>query len=153
METHSCPQIRQWSRALLTIILLSHLIRWTVASDCIPSSRLYLGGDNREAKTRDRNKINVTVLLPFDFRYMASVRRTGPAIELGFKKVTELQLLSHHTVHLTFIDSNCSNIIAPMEAMRSKFNNAVDVFFGPSCELALGKYTLTFFLSKSLNEI
>ena len=135
------------TRILVTLFIWSDLIGWIFGSDCIPSSRMYLGRDNAEV-TGNRNEINVTVLLPFDYRYMASVRRTGPAIQLGFEKVKELQLLPRHTVHLTFIDSNCSNIIAPMEAMRSKFNNAVDVFFGPSCELALGK-TLTTFPSDS----
>lgn len=89
--------------------------------------------------TFHQNEINVTVLLPFDSRYIASVGRTGPAILLGFEKVRELQLLPNYKAHLHYIDSNCSNIMAPYEAMRVFVNKDVNVFFGPTCELALGK--------------
>lgn len=84
--------------------------------------------------------VNVTVLLPFDHNYQPSLRRVGPAILLGFEHVSNSSLLPHHRVVLTYHDSQCSNVFAPMRATRATMNEgSVHVFFGPSCELALGK--------------
>ena len=132
--------------SLWVLLLVSSLVvRGGLTVSSIPSDTIYLGPLGRddaedEVRMRTSSEINVTVLLPFDPRYKASVRRTGPAIQLGFKKVKQLGLLPNHRVRISYIDSNCSNIIAPLEAMRYQFNNAVHVFFGPSCELALGKF-------------
>lgn len=85
-------------------------------------------------------EINVAVLLPVDPAYGASMRRTGPAIILGFEKVKELQLLPDYKVNLHYSDSKCSNVEAPMEAMKHfMYGNTAHIFFGPSCELAVGK--------------
>ena len=83
--------------------------------------------------------INVFILLPQDEKYMASIKYTGPAMNIGWEQVQQLQLLSGYRINLNYRDTNCSNILAPMEAIRACVSNTVHVFFGPSCELALGK--------------
>ncbi|OXA43921.1 Atrial natriuretic peptide receptor 3 [Folsomia candida] len=92
-------------------------------------------------ETGDEDKVvNVTVLLPFNHTYQPSLKRVGPAILLGFETVRRLQLLPQYRIALTYHDSQCSNVFAPMRATRATMNEGnVHVFFGPSCELALGK--------------
>jgi hypothetical protein len=88
----------------------------------------------------DARYVNVTVLLPFDPYYQASLVRVGPGILLGFEAVRDRGLLPNHNFRLTYHDSQCSNVFAPMKAIESVVSKSVHVFFGPSCDLALGKY-------------
>ena len=94
--------------------------------------------ENEQSRTPVQD-INVFILLPQDERYMASIKYTGPAMNIGWEQVQQLQLLSGYRINLNYRDTNCSNILAPMEAIRACVSNTVHVFFGPSCELALGK--------------
>lgn len=117
--------------------------------DCIPPS------GQEECVSHAEKQLNVTVLLPFDPVYMASMKRVGPAIYLGFLGVRELNLLPGYQINVSYENSNCSNVIAPLKFTKavSCVSKTVNVFFGPSCELALGMYTCYKQLSDFLQKI
>lgn len=104
-------------------------------TDCVPAS------DQSSCTTDSETKgVMVTVLLPYKTRYKASLQRVAPAIYLGFKKVREMNLLPNYQIMLSYKNSNCSNVLAPLSFVDDVFHERANVFFGPSCELTLGKY-------------
>lgn len=107
-----------------------------VERECIPP----LGFNNcsESALKFPGRELNVTVLLPFSDKYKASMKRVAQAIFLGFQKVREDQMLHNYQVLLSYKDSNCSNMNAPLAFVEDVFLERAMVFFGPSCELALG---------------
>jgi len=87
--------------------------------------------------------LHAVVILPMETHYRASLVKIQQAIYLAFEKVKKLGLLPNVKVTLSHEDSRCSNTFAPITAIRSMYacdsNKKPHVFFGPSCELALGK--------------
>ncbi|CAG7700227.1 unnamed protein product [Allacma fusca] len=82
--------------------------------------------------------INIYMLLPNDDRYMASIRQTGPAMNLSWHQVLQRNLLPGYRINLHYRDTECSNVLAPMVAIKAHFaQKNLHAFFGPSCELAL----------------
>jgi hypothetical protein len=89
----------------------------------------------------DKLQVNVSVILPFEHFYQSSFKRVGPAILLAFEAVRHQLILPHHRIKLSYYDSQCSNVLAPMYATRATMvEGHVHVFFGPACELALGMF-------------
>jgi len=113
---------------------------WKLDWECIPE-----GGCQNDAASSNL-QLNVTVLLPFDPYYKASLSRVGQAIYLGFEKVRDMGLLPNYNFSLHYKNSACSNVYAPYKFMEDVFHHRVDVFFGPSCELALGRWYFSIFI-------
>ncbi|XP_064645636.1 atrial natriuretic peptide receptor 1-like isoform X3 [Lineus longissimus] len=76
----------------------------------------------------------IRVILPADTKYNASITKTAPAIQIGIEKVKAMGLYQH--INVKYEDSNCSNTLAPIAAMKFYMNNEVNVFFGPFCDYA-----------------
>src|SRR5207249_2533045 len=95
--------------------------------------------NNKVPKPFDRfsnNTVRMTVLVPNDIRYPWSLSRVAPAIDLALRKLKQSTLLPGWKYEINFRDSRCSNIYAPMEAVRAYMEDRVHVFFGPVCDLA-----------------
>lgn len=90
--------------------------------------------------TVDRS-IYLVAILPNDLVYLPSFTKVGPALKLAMNKVVQQQLLPGFRLQLSFRNSRCSNIYAPYVAVEAYKLNQVHVFFGPSCDFALGKTT------------
>ena len=84
----------------------------------------------------------VTLLSDDDF-HLPSLNKVRPAIVLAARKVAAQKLLPGFRIHLSFYDSHCSNVYAPYSAFEAYKHNKVHVFFGPSCDFALGKLNAT----------
>ena len=101
------------------------------------------GGDETVVWTGPQSSVNRSIylvaILPNDTDYLPSFVKVGPALKLAMEKVVQQQLLPGYQLQLSFRNSRCSNIFAPHGAVDAYKLNEVHVFFGPSCDYALGK--------------
>jgi hypothetical protein len=91
----------------------------------------------------DSNKtcnITAAVILPDDDNYEMSLSKILPALEAARQYVTENNWLPPN-VSITFLpmDDHCSNVYSIFRALHA-YSTCAHVFFGPSCEYALGEY-------------
>ena len=99
----------------------------------------------------DADKIcNITaaVILPEDSSYEMSLSKILPWLESARVYVMDNNLLPPN-VNLTFLpmDDRCSNVYSIFRALHA-YTTCAHVFFGPSCEYALGEFLAIFtFLS------
>jgi hypothetical protein len=84
--------------------------------------------------------INAAVILPESNSYELSLSKILPALEAARRHVITNKLLPQN-VNLTFLplDDRCSNVYSIFRALHA-YSNCAHVFFGPSCEYALGEY-------------
>lgn len=92
-----------------------------------------------EPKLAANRSIYLVAILPNDIVYLPSFAKVGPALKLAMDKVVQQQLLPGYRLQLSFRNSRCSNTYAPYVAIEAYKLNEVHVFFGPSCDFALGK--------------
>ncbi|XP_071492420.1 atrial natriuretic peptide receptor 1-like isoform X3 [Diadema antillarum] len=80
--------------------------------------------------------INVGILLPNDSSFPYSLSRVVPGIRiaLGSDRMKELLPGSNATVKM--MDSECSQVTGPIEAMRAIYNGPLDLLLGPNCDYA-----------------
>jgi atrial natriuretic peptide receptor A len=84
--------------------------------------------------------ITAAVILPDNDIYEMSWSKILPWLEAARQQVIDDNLLPPN-VNLTFLpmDDRCSNIFSILKAQRA-YSMCAHVFFGPSCEYALGEY-------------
>jgi hypothetical protein len=84
--------------------------------------------------------ITAAVLLPNNDIYEMSASKVLPVLETARQYVTDEHWLPSN-VNLTFlpIDDHCSNVYSILGALHAS-STCAHVFFGPSCEYALGEY-------------
>ena len=88
----------------------------------------------KRRKLRPNNLLRLGVILPFTGSYPWALPRTLPAILIAVDKVTnQSALLPNFTVHVTSLDSQCSETMGPLAAIDMYFNQSADVFLGPAC--------------------
>lgn len=94
---------------------------------------------NRFEAVEKKSVLYLVVLLANDDARLPSLNKVRPAIKLAADRIAETQLLPGYSLQLSFRDSSCSSVHAPYAAVEAYKINQVHVFFGPSCEFALGK--------------
>ena len=97
----------------------------------------------QESELAAERSIYLVAILPNDIVYLPSFTKVGPALKLAMDKVVQQQLLPGFRLQLSFRNSRCSNIYAPYVAVEAYKLNQVHVFFGPSCDFALGNTAST----------
>jgi atrial natriuretic peptide receptor A len=88
--------------------------------------------------------ITAAVILPDDDSYVMSLSKVLPLLETARQYVIDNNLLPPN-VNLTFLpmDDHCSNVYSIFKALHA-YSTCAHVFFGPSCEYALGEYLRIF---------
>jgi hypothetical protein len=84
--------------------------------------------------------ITAAVILPEDDSYEMSLSKVLPLLETARQYVIDNNWLPPN-VNLTFLpmDDRCSNVYSIFKALHA-YSTCAHVFFGPSCEYALGEY-------------
>jgi len=84
--------------------------------------------------------ITAAVILPDDDNYEMSLSKILPVLEAARQYATENKWLPKN-VNITFLpmDDHCSNVYSIFRALHA-YSTCAHVFFGPSCEYALGEY-------------
>jgi hypothetical protein len=95
--------------------------------------------------TNSTCKITAAVILPQDDSYEMSLSKVMPVLETARLFVMSNNWLPAN-VNLTFLpmDDRCSNVYSIFRALHA-YSTCAHVFFGPTCEYALGKFS--FFVS------
>jgi atrial natriuretic peptide receptor A len=90
--------------------------------------------------------ITAAVILPEDDSYEISLSKILPLLETARQYVIDENWLPPN-VNLTFLpmDDRCSNVYSILRALHAS-SRCAHVFFGPSCEYALGEYLHIFTL-------
>lgn len=83
-----------------------------------------------------RHNVNIAVILPYNPKYLFSMRRTRPAIDYAINTAQTFRNDVTYTVRES--DSNCSSVDGALRAFDFYRENLVDVFFGPACDFSLG---------------
>jgi atrial natriuretic peptide receptor A len=91
----------------------------------------------------DANKtcnVTVAVILPEDDKYEMSLSKVLPVLEAARQQVISESWLPPN-VDLTFLpmDDRCSNVYSIFRGFHA-YSTCAHVFFGPSCEYALGEF-------------
>lgn len=94
--------------------------------------------------------ITAAVILPDDDKYEMSLSKILPVLEIASQYVIRKKWLPPN-VKLTFLpmDDHCSNMYSIFKALNA-YSRCAHVFFGPSCEYALGEYLAIFTLPAGL---
>ena len=85
------------------------------------------------AVASDPPTVYLVAILPNDTLYLPSFDKVGPALKLAMDKVVERQLLPAFRMQLSYRDSRCSNVYAPLSAVDAYKFNQVHAFFGKRC--------------------
>jgi len=87
--------------------------------------------------------ITAAVILPEDDSYEMSLSKVLPVLETARQYVIDQNWLPSN-VNLMFLplDDRCSNVYSIFKAQYA-YSTCAHVFFGPSCEYALGEYIFT----------
>ncbi len=91
----------------------------------------------------ENHVIQVSILLPATYHdefLEPAQKRSGPGILAGFQTAQDRGLIDGLVFNLTFRDTKCNNIYGP-KSFTDAIVDGVNVFFGPSCEYALGRPT------------
>ena len=90
--------------------------------------------------------ITAAVILPEDDSYEMSLSKVLPVLETARQYVIDQKWLPPN-VNLMFLpmDDRCSNVYSIFKALHA-YSTCAHVFFGPSCEYALGEYLHIFTL-------
>jgi len=108
-----------------------------------------ISSSGKEEESKD---LFLVTLLPNDSFHLPSLDKVRPAMILGAEKVEKLELLPGYRIQLEFRDSRCSNVYAPHSAVEVYKLNKVHVFFGPSCDLSLGRFPY-YYIDPSLDAL
>lgn len=91
---------------------------------------------------QNKTDLFLVTLLPDDRFHLPSLDKVRPAVFFAAAKVNRSELLPGFRIRLDFRDSRCSNVYAPHSAVEVYKHNQVHAFFGPSCDFALGKFSI-----------
>lgn len=102
-----------------------------------------IGRINGEAMLKDagykrRKVVKIGLILPTNSSYPWSLQRTMPAVEYAIETArNQLKLLPSYNLEVSFNDSRCSDIMAPLAAFNMYVNSRANVFIGPCCDYAM----------------
>ncbi|CAG5130667.1 unnamed protein product [Candidula unifasciata] len=84
------------------------------------------------------------VILPYSTHYEFSMKKVLPAIQIAVERILQDPHLLRDIgeVVINEADSNCSQTEGPLEAIDMYLRGDAHVFFGPTCDLAVGHVAL-----------
>lgn len=81
--------------------------------------------------------VNVTIMVPdMPMDRLFSTVKVKPAIVIGLERVKKLQLLPTLELNVSYVDTKCNAITAPVESFRV-MNAGANALFGPVCDYSL----------------
>lgn len=81
----------------------------------------------------------IGVILPKEEKYLFSIRKCVPAIDIGIEEAYRRGYLDKSRVqfNITYEDSECNGVAAPLASFNFKTAELADIFFGPCCDYSL----------------
>lgn len=83
-------------------------------------------------------RIKIAIIIAYNDSRLFSVRKIRPSIEIAIRQVHARKILSNDVqLDVSYSDSHCNSMAAPVAAFNFIMENNVDVFFGPVCDYSL----------------